>query len=224
MRLQHIVSSVADGPMSESGGFTTEEVRKNRQVFLEKHGFSLEHAILTHVVFERENYCQYLEVTKKDMGDGVSRESSLIVDAIATREKEAQLLCPLADCIGVGIFDQRQEVLALSHLGRQSLEQFGGIQTVQWLESTFNSRPQDLEVYLSPAVGIENYPLYSFENRSLHDVACEQLVGAGVLRSCITVDPRDTYTDANLFSHSAFLHGDKPTDGRHALVCGISSD
>lgn len=106
----------------------------------------------------------------------------------------------------------------VSHLGRHNLEQFGGTKSVEYLISMHDCDPQKLAVWLSPAADKDSYPLYAFDNRSLHDVATEQLVEGGILPENITASPIDVATDKHYFSHSQFLKGNRETDGRHAVV------
>jgi copper oxidase (laccase) domain-containing protein len=63
-----------------------------------------------------------------------------------------------------------------------------------------------LKVWLSPSAGAENYPVYSFKGKSLTEIAVKQLQGSGVLVDNIVIEPVDTTTDKNYFSHS---QGDK---------------
>ena len=82
----------------------------------------------------------------------------------------------------------------------------------------FGSRPEDLFVTLSPSAGQENYPLFDFDNRSLQDVAIEQLMSASITREHITFSAIDTTLDRNYFSHSRYLKGNRETDGRFAIA------
>jgi copper oxidase (laccase) domain-containing protein len=86
------------------------------------------------------------------------------------------------------------------------------------MERTFRSDPNDIDVWLSAAAGKTNYPLHDFDGRSLHVVALEQLVNAGVPAINIEIDSTDTTTDERLFSHSEFLKGNRLVDGRQAVV------
>lgn len=106
----------------------------------------------------------------------------------------------------------------LSHLGRHNLEQYGGTKCVDYLVREFGADPKNLTVWLSPAAGKENYPLYSFDNRGLHDVAIAQLNKAGVPLGNIVASPIDTAIDQNYYSHSQFKSGKRSADGRFAIV------
>lgn len=111
----------------------------------------------------------------------------------------------------------------VSHLGRHNLEQFGGTRSIEFLQNFHNVNPSDLIVWLIPAAGKTNYPLFKFKNRSLHEVATEQLTKAGVLTKNIEASPIDSSLDKNYYSHSQFLKGKQEDDGRFCIVAVITN-
>jgi len=86
------------------------------------------------------------------------------------------------------------------------------------MQQGFGLIQADIEVWLSPAAGRESYPLYDFNNRSLHEVAIQQLLEVGIFDEHIEIDGCDKTTDPALFSHSEFLNGNQPSDGRQTVV------
>jgi copper oxidase (laccase) domain-containing protein len=96
--------------------------------------------------------------------------------------------------------------------------QGGGTRSVEYMQSEFATDPSDLLVWLSPSVGRETYPLYDLGNRSLAEVALDQLRNVGIATSNIQIDQRDTAKESLLFSHSEFLKGNRSNDGRQAVV------
>lgn len=211
------VSKVADGSM----GKESENVLTNRSRFLATHSISPEQTVLVHLVYEGDDYCRYDEVDATDGGDGIVRPSTKTNDGLFTRRPGIALFLPLADCVGAVLVDTKQRILGLSHMGRHNLEQFGARRSVEYMQSQFGSEPADIIVYMSPAAGRENYPLFSFDNRSMHDVTREQLLEARVLPENIQAAVEDTTKDSEYFSHSEFLKGHRHTDGRHALVAQL---
>lgn len=211
------LSTQADGSMSKA--VSDKERLANRTRFLALYGLAPKQAILVHLTYNSNDYRRYFTVGTEQSGDGITQESSIVADTLFTSEKNVALLLPVADCIGAVVYDPKHQVLGLAHLGRHNLEQQGGERIVGYMQSEFGSIATDLQVWLSPAAGRENYPLYNFENRSLHEVALEQLLTAGVTQENISTDTRDTTTDRTLFSHSEFLKGNRDTDGRQAVVC-----
>jgi len=215
--LFYATSTVADGSMkSPDRNFAT--VLSTRTTFLQQHDIDARDTTLVQVVYETDDFCRYVTLTDEDKGDGITRTATIAADALVVTQPGHALFLPLADCIGAVIYDQAKNILMLSHLGRQNLEQVGGTKCIEYLQEKHGVDPQKLSVWLSPAAGKEFYPLYAFNNRSLHDVATEQLTAAGIPRGHITASPIDSAADDNYFSHSRYLKGDRPTDGRHAVV------
>lgn len=218
MQLAVYTSTIADGSMKSPHPEDAPTIAANRARFLRAHIMEPNHTTLVRLTYDRDNYCEYKVVTSDDYGDGITRDSTIIADALVTTEVNHPLLLPLADCIGAVIHDTRRNMLMLSHLGRHNLEQYGGTASVEYLVEQFGCNPQDLTVWLSPAASKENYPLFAFDHRSLHDVAREQFEAAGILAHRITASSIDTTQDAAYFSHSEFLKGNRAADGRFAVV------
>lgn len=218
--LKIYTSTATDGSMkSLDGNFAS--VLPTRTVFLRKHGVEPEDTVLVHLVYEGDNYARFVTADDALRGDGITRRPSFIADGVATQQKNLVLFLPLADCTGVVLHDPKKNALMLSHLGRHNLEQDGGTKSVEYMVEQFNCNPADITVWLSPAAGSEKYPLYDFDNRSMHDVATEQLLRAGILDTNITRSLIDTTKDTNYFSHSEFKKGNRPTDGRFCVLAYI---
>lgn len=209
------MSTIVDGTMLKAAN---EELLKNRQVFLAKQGVTTDQTMLVRLTYNDDDYRRYYVVGAEQAGDGIVYPSSVETDALFTKDKNLALLLPVADCIGAVLYDPTNEVLGLAHLGRHNLLQIGGSGIVEYMVNEFGSKASELKVWLSPAAGRENYPLYDFGNRSMHEVATEQLQAAGVDAGNITIDLRDTTADESLFSHSEFLKGNRSLDGRQAVV------
>ncbi len=214
----HIYTSmVADGSMKSINGDHT-VARKNKIVFLEKNHINPADTTLHTLSYGGDNYRRYITLDDTAKGDGILRDSTIDADAVVVTRPNHALLLPPADCIAAVIHDPVKNILMMSHLGRHSLVQNGGTESIKYLVEKHGVNPQDLTVWLSPAAGKGNYPLYAFDNRGSHDVATEQLVAASVLPDNITTSPIDTTTDLNYFSHSQFIKGNRETDGRFAVV------
>jgi copper oxidase (laccase) domain-containing protein len=210
-------STAADGSMkSIDRNFAS--VLPTRTAFLQKHEIDPADTALVQVTYGGDDFCRFRTLSDNDKGDGITRDATIEADALVVTNSDHALFLPLADCIGAVIHDPIKNILMVSHLGRHNLEQFAGTKCIQYLVDQHQVDPKDLTVWLSPAAGKENYPLYAFDNRSLHDVATEQLLAGGVLHDNITVSPIDSSVDQNYFSHSQFLKGNRETDGRFAVV------
>lgn len=221
MPLKIYLSQVSDGNMKPDNMDEQLSVLDNRAKFLLKNNISPNDTSLVKISYDGDNYTRYLILGDEKKGDGIVRESDTIADALVTTATNHALLLPLADCVGAAIYDETKNVLMLSHLGRHSLEKFGGVKSVEYLVKNFNVNPDNLLVWLSPAAGRENYPLSSFEDKSLQQVAKEQLASAGIRTSSVSASSIDTTKNDSYFSHSQFLSGKRKESGRFAVVAII---
>lgn len=210
------MSSLRDGSMSV--GVPDEVRHKNKAIFLNRHGVQIEQSVLVALTYEGQDFKRFYSISSEQAGDGMVRESSIVSDALFTNAKNVALFLPIADCIAAVLYDPIRQVVGLAHLGRHNLLQQGGAAVVEYMQSDYGSAPSEVQVWLSPAAGRENYPLHDFDNRSLHEVALEQLTSAGILSSNVQIDLRDTTKDTGLFSHSEYLRGNRSLDGRQAVV------
>ncbi len=210
------MSSVADGSMSKAA--SESERIENRQKFLAKQGITPEQTTLVRLAYDGDSYCRYVMVDAHQAGDGITKPTSLISDALFTREKNLALLLPVADCVAAVMYDGENEILGLAHLGRHNLLQQGGSEVIRYMTESFGTNASRVLVWLSASANKHNYPLFDFERKSMHEVAIEQLHKAGIVYENIRRDTRDTTIDPALFSHSEFLKGNRHTDGRQAVI------
>ena len=221
MSVRVSTSTIIDGSMkSPDRNYAT--ILPIRAAFLQKNAIDPIDTTLVQVTYETANFCRFQTLTSHDKGDGIVQDATIAADALVVTEPGHALLLPLADCIGAVIHDPTKNVLMVSHLGRHNLEQFGGTKCIDYLVENHAVNPKNLTVWLSPAAGKNSYPLYSFDNRSLHDVATEQLVSAGIVNENITMSPIDSAADPNYFSHSQFLQHNRDSDGRFAVVAVLN--
>ena len=218
-RLIVALSSVHDGNMRKGLGDGDEVVDENRRKFLSREMIAQPATILCEVTYDREDFTQYKVVRATDKGKGMMPDTeTIIADGLATDEKRIALFLPLADCTGAVLYDAKQLVLMVSHLGRHSSEQFGARKSVEFMKDKFGSKPENILVWLSPAPNGTDYPLWKRDNRSSHDVTRDDLLEAGIKLENMQISSVDTVTDENYFSHSEFLKGNRKTDGRYAIV------
>ena len=218
MQLALYTSTVADGSMKPLNKNDVARTAQAREAFLQTQHIQPSDTTCVRLEYGSNNYCRYQTVDDLYRGDGITRPSSLIVDGLVATKPGHVLFLPLADCIGAVLHDPIKNILMVSHLGRHNLEQFGGTKSVEYLVDEHGVDPKNLIVWLSPAAGSEHYPLFAFENRSMHDVAAEQLLKASVASQHITSSTIDTTKDESYYSHSEFLKGNRSTDGRFAIV------
>ncbi len=216
------LSSVTDGDMSFAST-TKNKTIINRLNFFDKLGIEADDVTAFNVnLDETDDFTRYKIIDSNYKGDRVlTPEGTLSKDGLVVIEPGHAIFLTLGDCCGAIMFAPDKQVLMLSHLGRHSLEANGGFQTVEFLKKQFKIDPNQLLVWLSPAAGGGNYPLYRFNGDSLHKVAVEQIHSAGVNVDNIEICHRDTTTDENYFSHSQYLAGKAKVDSRHAIVAMI---
>lgn len=211
-------STTADGDM----GFLSPTPRKTRvaniTAFLNKNDISIDDTTRVMVSYIGKDYLRYHEVGESEKGNGMLDGNVVIADALITRNLNHALFLPLADCVGMTVFDSSKHILMVSHIGRHSLEQNGAYESIQFLVDTYDCQLDQLKIWLTPAPGQTSYPLYAFDGRDFKDVVFEQLKSAHIPIENITDDPADTTTDTRYYSHSEFLKGNRPDDGRYAVV------
>ena len=213
------VSSMEDGAMNFKG-YDPAVIQDNRTSFLEAAGVDPLMTTLVRVTYDdTTDFTRYKVVDEEQAVEGMLEPSSLTVaDAlIATRPGHA-LFLPLADCVGAVLFDPENEILMVSHLGRHSILQQGGAKSIEYLAREFDSDPSRLSIWLSPAIAKAEYPLHDLGGKGLHEAILEQMIAAGANPSLIEVSHVNTAEDPDYYSHSEFLKGEQPDDGRFAIV------
>jgi copper oxidase (laccase) domain-containing protein len=211
------ISSKDDGNMKYGIG-DDGEVEKNRRQFLRKAGISIEDTTLVGITYTTDDFAKYRIVRPAEKSVGMLTMKNVEhADALVVDQPGHALFLPLADCIGVVLYDAEHHVLMVSHIGRHSAEIEGARRSVEFLAAQYDSNPASLKAWLSPGVGKESYPLYKLDGKSLHEVITEQLLAAGVIESNIENGNINTATSENYFSHSEYLKGNDE-HGRFAIV------
>lgn len=193
----------------------------NREKWLKTCGINLNQTTRVRVTYDGSNYCRYREVSLVDGGAGMQNADNQPADALITTQPGLALFLPIADCVATTIFDEENGVLMLTHLGRQSLEQQGGLKSVQHLQQYYGSKPEKLKIRLSPTVNKDVYPIFKLGNRGMKEALYEQLEKAGVDLANVSDNDDDTATNPNYYSYSEFSKGHKPEDGCYAMVAMI---
>lgn len=195
-----------------------EEIIRNRSTWLTNQGIDPADTTRLLIRFEGDDYCRYRVLDDADKGANMYDDDNFIADALITTQPGHALMLPVADCIATTMYDPENEVLMLTHLGRQSLEQDGGVCSVAFLVEQYGSDPEKLQVWTSPTISKDAYKIYKLDNKGMKEVFFEQMNRAGVQRTNIIDNPTDTGTDPEYFSYSEHLQGNKPVDGCHAMV------
>ena len=175
------ISSASDGNMSFGRG-DAEETFQNRLAFLHAVRIRPDDTTLVQVTFDNaEHFARYSQVDDDQKGEGIfAPKSGTIADALVVTRPGHALFLPLADCAGVILYDEKQHVLMVSHVGRHSAEIDGAKTSVEYLVKQCNANPKDIKAWVSPAVGKATYPIHAKGGKSLHEIIHGQLLAAGV--------------------------------------------
>jgi copper oxidase (laccase) domain-containing protein len=218
------ISKVENGNMYIPDDTTNQTVINNRQVWLQSQGIELDHTTRMTVTYERPDFCRYYTVAEEHKGVSLPTADSVPADGLIVTKLGHALFLLVADCVATVFFDEVHSVFMLSHLGRHSLEQQGGVKSVEYLVEHFGVNPATLKVWLAPSPSKEAYPIFALGNKGMKEVVYQQLAEAGVIVEHITDNSADTVTNQEYYSHTAFLKGDKPEDGRFAMVAMMVED
>ena len=211
------LSEVSDGSMYTPQDQEDAVVIKNRTTWLQKQDIELNDTVRVHIAYDGDDFCRYRIVDASNKGEGMEG-LGVTSDALVTTTPGLALFLPVADCVATTLFDPEHNVLMLSHLGRHSLEQQGGLKSVRFLQEAFGVNPEQLKVWLSPAPNKAVYPIFTLNGQGMKEAAFEQLQTAGVRTENIIDNPADTATNDAYYSHSEFLKGNKTSDGRFAMI------
>lgn len=211
-------SKVSDGSMFNRHDILEPQVVKYHDIFLQKHGITIDQTTRLRGNYQRNDYCRYIELQAPFKDHGMLDNNVPIADALITTESDHALFLPIADCIGATFYDSTKHILAVAHLGRHSLEQNGGFQIVEYLKNTYDVDLNNLQVWLTPAPGKDVYPIYKLDSKGMKEVIFEQLKKAGINKANITDNPADSTRDLDYFSYSEFLKGNRSQDGDYAVV------
>ena len=191
------ISDVHDGSMRFLGEGNEAEIIKRQNSLGKLIGLEGGNVARIRTVYEgRNEYTFYDEVN----GDNISEYSInnnepkiLISDGLVTKRKDVGLLLPLADCVGVVVYDVEKHILGLLHAGRHNVEQYGPEKFIKFLCDKYECDPVNLKVFFSPCA--QNYQIHALDNQKMSDAVFEQLTKAGVLAENIDNPGIDTVTD-----------------------------
>jgi copper oxidase (laccase) domain-containing protein len=199
-RVRVALSDKSDGNMRAVRREEYTRVEENRKTLLAKMDLGFSSAYLVRVSYDTDNYCQFLTAGKRNALQ--LDENACRCDGLLTREQGKGILLPLADCLGVVMYDTLNAAMMVVHCGTHTTLQNGAFHAVKYMLQIAGTIPENLMVWLSPSVGKESYPLYKLNGISLQEAVVEQLVKAGVTKPNIVQSNIDTATDEHYFSHS----------------------
>ena len=209
------ISDLKDGNMRFFEGGDEKEIINNQSELGRKIGLEPDYIARINTIYkDRKNFTDYFEVDEKNIEEFCIKNSEFKIpasDGLVTKSKNIGILLPLADCLGVVVFDKRQNIFGVLHAGRHNVEQDGPRKFIDFLKEKFKSDSKDLFLYFSPCA--QNYCVFALNNRKLLDIAKEQFVNAGVLEENVISSGIDTVSNDDFPSNSS---GDKKM--RFAIV------
>lgn len=198
------ISEISDGNMRFFDGGNETEVIDNQKKLggtLDLNGDVI--ARVRTIYGGRKDFTNFYEISDENLSEYVitnPEEKIPVSDGLITNCSNVGILLPLADCLGIVVFDEERHVLGLLHSGRQNIEQYGPGKYIEYFVENFNSNPEKLKVYFSPYA--LNYQIFKFDNKLLSEAAKGQLMDAGVLLVNIVDYEIDTVDNISLPSHS----------------------
>lgn len=176
-----------------------ETVLTNRKKFFASIRIPTERTVFLSV----QHGTKIIEATASLGGTGVRSEDSAIkADAIVTREKNLAVALLTADCIPAIIFDRPNGVLCLAHLSRNNTEERFSQIIISFFRREYNTNLHELKIFMGPSIKKESYILDEYpEGYDLTGENVAQLLLKGVRAENIIVDPIDTGTSPDFFSH-----------------------
>ena len=205
------VSDKADGNMKVFDDAGEAEVVKNRKRFLSEMELDMKSSYFVKVAYETDDFCRFMRASEEN-GLWLDRKAERC-DGLLTNNQGVGLFLPLADCVGMLLYDAKNESMMMVHCGRQTILQDGAFKAVRYIMREAGTEPGEVLAWLSPSAGRENYPLYDLGGISAQEAVVEQLMKAGVELGNIRESDIDTTVDERYFSHS---QGDKQE--RFAIV------
>ena len=222
-------SKVSDGNMSFNWG-PADEVVNNRQKFLAKHGLKPEDCVVMAV-----DHTDAVVVV--DANNKPKTESDTVkAEALITKEKGLALFLLTGDCLPIALHDPVKEVIALAHLGWKPTNLRLIVKVIKQLQQQFGSKPENILAFVGPGVKKESYVFKDPIQKTLPGWAPfltdllsgetqidsvgynkAQMLEAGLLEQNITIDPTDTITSPDHFSHYRSVRTSEP-EGRFITV------
>ncbi len=131
--------------MSKSIGDDEKRVEENRKLFFSKFGLTPEN-----VVIQKQIHSDIINIVEKP-------EKNLEGDALITNKPNIGLAISTADCNNIYLYDKSKKIISAIHSGWRGTEKKIVAKTLQKLKDEFNVLPNDLKVYVGPAISQENY-------------------------------------------------------------------
>lgn len=239
------VSSVDDGQMKFGSTEQDAEVIQNRRRFLAKLGIKIEDTVLVKIKYADDSINDVIKiVSQADAGDGMFSIESEPSDCLVTNTPGLALFVPVADCGATIVYDSKNQVLALAHLGRHSTIALVPEKLTKYLRDNFQTDPADLKIWISPSIAAESYVLqyadFATDNPDWADFCKKveggyitdnagfnksQFIKSGVSAENIELSDVDTAKSEDYWSHhDEVTVKENPIPPRFAVVASLKTN
>ncbi len=132
-----------------SRGDSEENVRRNHEIIAEAIGFQPENIVSSH----QTHTTNVRIVGRDDCGKGIySPRDYEDVDGMITNEKNVVLATYFADCVPLYMVDTKNKAIGLSHSGwRGTVGKMGKV-TIELMQKTYGTNPEDVIACIGPSI------------------------------------------------------------------------
>lgn len=227
MKYRVIYSTVKDGNMSFKYG-ENDEVLKNKNKFFDTN--NIKNKVNINVLYSDK--ITFLNNNKIS--------SDVYTDCLITNQENIFLYLCFGDCIPMILYDRKQNIISLTHLGWQSISLNLHKKVVQYYIEKLESKLEDIEVILGPSIKKDSYILKKPKqlqmkewgnylqkvNNDYYKIDLNKFVYDSLLEMSIKHiinSEIDTAKDSNFFSHYRYTYIDKNIpEGR--FIFGVMLD
>jgi len=135
-------TKIHDGNLAYHVNDKKENVDKNRRVLSKKFGFDL--SCLKYMKQVHGNTVKLVTATSSSLSQDC--------DALITNEKNVMLMVMVADCIPILFYDNKKNVIAAVHAGRNSTFLNIVKEVVEKMQKEFFCKSEDIEVEMGPSI------------------------------------------------------------------------
>lgn len=135
--------------LSFNRGDDKDKVLENYRRIAGAIGFSLEKTVCS----DQTHTTNIRIVTAQDAGKGILKEKDYHdIDGLVTNVQGLTLATSYADCVPLFFIDPIQKAVGLSHSGWKGTVGRIGARTIEVMEKTFGSRPEDIYAAIGPSI------------------------------------------------------------------------
>lgn len=135
-------------------------------------------------------------------------------DSLVSNKKGVYLMIKIADCMAIGLYNPKHNVIGLIHVGWRGIENGVIKNTINLMKKNFKINSSDLFIKISPSIGPCHYRM------DLWKEAENQLMKLGVSKKNIDNPRICTYESNEYFSHRRSEDQDT-NDFRFATILGL---